>query len=108
MMVRSYNPAYWTDFIWNLTPHRREEKIVIDRMHKFTHKLILGRLEEFKQMNSQEILKIRKVLKANIRTRGAAARAVVGKDLQKLSIFSRQSKKEISPSGYDDLCSGPE
>lgn len=62
MMVRSYNPAYWTDFVWNLTSHGRVEKKVIDRMHKFTHKLILGRLEEFKRMSSEELLEIRKVL----------------------------------------------
>ena len=55
MVIRSYNPVYWNTFIWNLTSHGRSQKKVISRMHKFTHGLIRNRLEEYRDMSSQEI-----------------------------------------------------
>ena len=55
MMIRTYNPLYWNEFIWNLTSHGRQQKTLLARMQKFTHGLIRNRLEEYRGMSSQEI-----------------------------------------------------
>ena len=55
MVKRAFNPLYWVNFIWNLTSHGREEKIVIGRMHKFTREIIHNRLEKYRGMSSHEI-----------------------------------------------------
>lgn len=46
-MARMLNPALWPDWIFNLTPYGREQKVVIEKLHKFTRRVIMQRDADF-------------------------------------------------------------